>query len=67
MATPIVVETQPAHVPLGDKYGTVHGWVGHVDLEVNASALWLLRAAEAVGFGSRTAFGFGRIVVEELE
>ena len=67
MATPIVVETQSAHVPLGDKYGTVHGWVGHVDLEVNASALWLLRAAEAVGFGSRTAFGFGRIVVEELE
>ncbi len=60
------VRTEPAHVNLGGKYRRVDGWTGEVDLEVNAIGLWLLRAAEAVGYGSRTAFGFGQIVIEEL-
>lgn len=60
------IRTEPAHVNLGGKYRSVTGWTGEVDLEVNASALWLLLAAEKVGFGSRTAFGFGQIHVEVL-
>lgn len=65
-ATPRQIRTEPSHTYLGGKYRVVSGWTGEVELEVNAPALWLLLAAEKVGFGSRTAFGFGRIVVEEL-
>lgn len=61
------IRTEPAHVPLGGKYGVVGGWSGQVDLEVNAPALWLLQCAEKVGLGSRVSFGFGRIVVEEID
>ena len=61
------IRTEPSHVPLGGKYRSVPGWTGTVDLEVNAPALWLLLAAEKVGFGSRTAFGFGQIHVEVIE
>ena len=56
--------TEPAHVPLGGKYGSVAGWQGYVILDVNAVALWLLQACErGPGFGGRVAFGFGRIRV----
>lgn len=57
--------TQPAHVPIGGKYGTVSGWQGSLVLEVNATARWLLLVAERMGLGSRTAFGFGRVRVSE--
>lgn len=56
-------DTQPEGVETGGKYGTVRGWVGSVDLEVNAVARWLLEVAALVGLGGRTAFGFGRIRV----
>lgn len=56
-------ETQPATTDLGGKFGSVRGWVGHVVVEVNAPALWLLLVAERIGFGGRVAFGFGRIRV----
>lgn len=55
--------TLPATVHLGGKYGAVRGFVGSVELDVNAPALWLLLCAERIGLGGRTAFGFGRIHV----
>ena len=58
-------ETQPSHVPMCGKFGTAHGWTGDIVLEVNATARWLLSVAERTGFGSRTAFGFGRIRLTE--
>jgi hypothetical protein len=61
------IRTKPAHVHIGGKFGTVSGWFGDLDLEVNAPALWLLRCAEKVGLGSRIGFGFGRVVVEVLD
>lgn len=67
MAEVIDVRTEPVHVNLGGKYGPVPGWVGEVDLHVNAPALWLLRCAESVGLGARVGFGFGRISVEEID
>jgi len=57
--------TEARHVPIGGKYGTVSGWVGYVILDCNAPAYWLLKAAETLGLGGRTAFGFGRIKVTE--
>lgn len=60
------IHTEPAHVPLGEKYGVVHGWQGSVDLDANAVARWLLiSASRMLGFGSRVAFGFGCIRVTE--
>lgn len=58
-------ETYVERTPLGGKYGTVPGWCGRVVLECNAPAAWLLRCAETLGLGSRSAFGFGRIKVRE--
>lgn len=58
--------TEPAHVPLGGKYGTVAGWTGSVTLEVNATGRWLLGAAERIGLGSRVGFGFGCIRVRDV-
>ena len=60
------VRTEPTYVNLGGKFGTIDGWSGEVDLEVNAPALWLLQSAEKIGLGSRVGFGFGRIQVEEI-
>jgi hypothetical protein len=58
--------TEPVHTLMGGKYGRVSGWQGHVVLEVNAVARWLLVACErGIGFGGRTAFGFGRIRITE--
>ena len=58
--------TAPVGTPLGGKLQTVQGWRGVLVCEVNATALRLLRVAEIVGLGGRTAYGFGAIVVEEL-
>jgi hypothetical protein len=66
LAEVVAIRTEPSHVRMGGKLGTVSGWLGEVDLVVNAPALWLLKVAEKVGFGSRVAFGFGRIAVEEI-
>lgn len=59
-------ETHVARVPIGSKYGTVSGWTGHLTVECNAVAEWLLRAAETLGLGGRVAFGFGRIRVQQI-
>lgn len=53
-------------VPMDGKYGQVVGWMGTVDLEANAVAYWLLRVASTIGLGSRVAFNFGRMKVEEI-
>ena len=57
--------TQPVVCALGGKYGIEKGWTGEVRLEVNQTALWLLRCAEIIGLGGRTAFGFGRIEIRK--
>jgi hypothetical protein len=59
----VEVDTEPVHVPIGGKYGVVHGWAGRVVVECNAPARWLLEVGARVGIGSRTAFGCGRIRV----
>lgn len=58
--------TDGERVAHGGKIGESFGWTGSVELLVNAPALFLLRLAEVVGLGGRTAFGLGRIRVEEL-
>lgn len=56
------VHTQPVRVDLGAKYGVIPAWDGHVVVECNAVARWLLESAARIGgFGSRAAFGFGWI------
>lgn len=57
---------QTVNCELGGKYPAFAGWTGDVELEVNAPTLWLLLAAERVGFGSRAAFGYGQICTEVL-
>jgi hypothetical protein len=59
--------TEPATVQLGGKYGAIRGWTGGVVLEVNAAAAWLIRCAALIGLGGRVAFGFGRIIVREMQ
>jgi hypothetical protein len=56
-------KTEVGTVFLGNKYGVVRGWIGQVVVDTNAVGHWLLKAAEVVGIGGRTAFGFGRIRV----
>lgn len=58
-------DTHPTSVPLGDKYGIIRGWEGSVDLEVNAPARWMFEAATRIGLGSRIAFGFGCVRVQD--
>ncbi len=48
---------------MGGKFGHVGGFVGHLIVDTNAVGEWLLRCCETIGFGGRTAFGFGRIRV----
>jgi hypothetical protein len=58
--------TEAATVQQGPKMGLMRGWVGEVDLEVNAVSRWLLEvAARGPGLGGRTALGFGRIRLTE--
>lgn len=45
---------------------TTWGWIGSIVVRANAPAEWLLRVAEALGLGGRTAYGFGRVRVERL-
>lgn len=63
----IEIKTEPSHVDMGGKYGSVPGWQGHVDLEVNAVSRWLLESAARIGLGSRIAFGFGWTRVTVIE
>lgn len=53
------------HIQLGPVRGEVHASWGHLDVECNAPGAWLLRCAALVGLGAKTAFGFGRIRVED--
>ena len=57
--------TMPEYVPVGGKFGTFAGWTGHVIVTTNAVGHWLLKCAEVIGLGGRTAFGFGRIKVTQ--
>lgn len=58
-------QTEAVRARIGGKFGSVRGFVGWFDLDVNAPARWLLEvAARGLGIGGRTAFGFGRIHVE---
>lgn len=57
--------TRAESVEIGQKWGSVTGWVGHVVLDCNAVTEWLLRAAaQGPGLGGRTGLGFGRVRVE---
>lgn len=58
-------ETTQEWTDCGGKYGSVPGFVGHLVLDCNAVAAWLLYAAQALGLGGRCAFGFGQIAVTE--
>ncbi len=58
-------DTHPVRVSMSRKLDSVSGWMGHVVIDVNAPALWLLRVSERIGFGGRCSFGFGRIRVTE--
>ncbi len=59
--------TQPASVTIGGKFQAIRGWTGHVIVEGNAVARWLVQSAGLVGLGGRTALGFGRVRVTELK
>jgi CRISPR/Cas system endoribonuclease Cas6 (RAMP superfamily) len=48
------------------RLGNMRGWVGHVIVDCNAPAHWLLEVAARIGFGGTTSFGFGRIKVSEV-
>lgn len=57
-------DTEPVHIDLAGKLGTASGWHGHIVVEANAVARWLLTVCErGIGLGYRTAFGMGRIRV----
>lgn len=58
--------TEYEQIPLGGKFGTLYGWSGTVDLEVNAIARWLLEIGAVIGLGGRTSLGFGCIRVSEM-
>ena len=58
--------TQPETVQLGGKFHGIRGWTGHVIVEGNAVARWLVQCAGLVGLGGRTALGFGRVRVTEV-
>lgn len=59
--------TQEQWTPMGDKYGTQGGFVGWMIVDTNAVGHWLLKVAELIGMGGKTAFGFGRIRVSDAE
>lgn len=60
--------TIPATLSLAGRdgrLGNMRGWTGHVVVDCNAVAHWLLLVAERIGYGGTTSFGFGRIRVSE--
>jgi hypothetical protein len=62
-------ETSPDRINLSGRseFAGIRGWVGHVDLRVNALARLMLEScATGMGLGGKTAFGFGRIKVETI-
>lgn len=59
--------TFPENVDVGGHWGVIRGWVGSASLMVNAPMRWLLEVGARIGFGGRTAIGFGRIVVTDVE
>jgi CRISPR/Cas system endoribonuclease Cas6 (RAMP superfamily) len=62
--------TQPSSLSLvgrGGKLKAMRGWVGHMIVDCNAPAHWLLEVAARVGLGGRTAFGFGRVRVSNAD
>lgn len=63
LLTLVESRTETAEIQFGGKYGTIAGWVGHCVVETNATGEWLLRCAEQIGLGGRTAFGLGRIAI----
>lgn len=63
----VYADSHPCKTQMGGKYGPVTGWTGHIVVECNAPAAWLLKCAGLVGLGSRTAFGFGRARVTDVD
>jgi len=57
-------QTNVVTQPIGGTRNPVLSVTGSFWLRVNAPTLWLLRVAERIGLGGRTAFGFGRIRIE---
>jgi hypothetical protein len=60
--------TIPATLSLAGRdgrLGNMRGWTGHVIVDCNAVAHWLLLVSERIGYGGTTAFGFGRIRLSE--
>lgn len=60
-------DTHTVKVPLkrGKNNLIVTAWSGDVVVDVNPLGRWLLEVAARIGFGGRTAFGFGRIAVRD--
>ena len=60
-------DTRPERLWVGEKQGTVVGWVGSCVVDTNAVGEFMLRcAAHGPGLGGRTAYGFGRVVVSHV-
>lgn len=53
------------HLQFDAERGRVAALVGVLTVECNAPARWLLDAAALVGLGGKTAFGFGRVRLED--
>jgi CRISPR/Cas system endoribonuclease Cas6 (RAMP superfamily) len=58
--------TQEQWTQMGEKYGRQGGFVGWLVVDTNAVGHWLLKVAEGIGLGGKTAFGFGRIRVSDV-
>jgi hypothetical protein len=52
------------HWQVGDRRGRIACMEGWLAVRCNAPARWLLDCAELLGLGSKTALGFGRLLVE---
>lgn len=46
--------------------GKIYGWAGRLVLQADETCTYLLRLAELVGLGGRTALGFGRFRLREV-
>jgi hypothetical protein len=56
--------TVGGHWQVGDRRGRIACMEGWLAVRCNAPARWLLDCAELLGLGSKTALGFGRLLVE---